>query len=80
MKKTWQERAQRAQEEADKIRLEKAAVDQELAELEASQPSIEEMLKFVKDAAQERASASPPRYFLRDVQRLKRKRISTFLG
>lgn len=56
-KKVWQERAQKAKEEAEKLRQEKEAVDQELAELEATQPSIEDMLKFVRAAAQERASA-----------------------
>merc|ERR1719247_601947 len=56
-KKTWHERAQRAKEEAEKIWHEKEAVDQELAELEATQPSVEEMLKFVRAAAKERASA-----------------------
>jgi hypothetical protein len=56
-KKVWQERAQRAQEEAEKIRLEKEAVDQELKELEDSQPSTDDMLKFVREAAKERVLA-----------------------
>jgi len=53
----WIRRTEKAHAETERLLADKQAMDDRLKELEASQPTIDDMLKFVSAAAKDRANA-----------------------